>query len=49
MNADTVAAVVAGALKAKRLILMTDINGVMRDIDDPSSLLAEITTEDVHA
>lgn len=49
VNADTVAAVVAGALKAKRLILMTDINGVMRDIDDPSSLLAEITIEDVHA
>jgi len=40
INADTAAAYIAGALKAESLISMTDIAGVMRDKDDPDSLIS---------
>ena len=39
INADTAAAFIAGALKAERLISMTDITGVLRDKDDPDSVI----------
>ena len=42
INADTVAASVAGELKAASLISMTDITGILRDKDDPESLISEI-------
>ena len=42
INGDTAAAHLAGALSAKRLIMMTDISGVLRDKDDPSTLIPEI-------
>ena len=35
INADTVAAELAGALKAEKLILLTDVAGVQRDPQDP--------------
>ena len=43
INGDTAAAYVAGALNAERLIMMTDIAGILRDKDDPSTLIPEIT------
>ena len=46
INGDTAAAHIAGALNAERLIMMTDIAGVLRDKDDPSSLIPEITVSD---
>ncbi|MBQ3046907.1 MAG: acetylglutamate kinase [Clostridia bacterium] len=42
INADTAAAHIAGALNAKRLIMMTDIAGVLKDKDDPSTLIPDI-------
>ena len=45
INGDTAAAHIAGALHAERLIMMTDINGVLRDKDDPSTLIREMTVE----
>ena len=45
INGDTAAAFLAGALGAERLIMMTDIAGVLRDKDDPSTLIPEITIE----
>ncbi len=39
VNADTAAAYIAGALKAERLFSMTDIAGILKDKDDPSSLI----------
>ena len=48
INGDTAAAYIAGALQAKRLIMMTDIAGVLRDKDDPSSLIAELTVDEAH-
>jgi len=42
INADTAAACLAGAMGAYRLISMTDINGILRDKDDPTSLINSI-------
>ena len=47
VNADTASAVVAGALGARSLILMTDTAGVLRDKDDPSSLIDKIYVSDI--
>ena len=46
INGDTAAARIAGALRAERLIMMTDIAGVLRDRNDPASLIARITVEE---
>ena len=43
INADTAAAYIAGALNAECLFSMTDIDGVLRDKDDPDSLIPRIT------
>ncbi|MBR1968537.1 MAG: acetylglutamate kinase [Clostridia bacterium] len=43
INGDTAAARIAGALNAERLIMMTDIAGLLKDKDDPSTLIPEIT------
>ena len=43
INGDTAAAFVAGALGAERLFMMTDIAGVLRDVNDPASLIPEIS------
>ncbi len=43
INGDTAAAYIAGALGAERLIMMTDIAGILRDRNDPSSLIPEIS------
>ena len=42
INGDTAAARLAGALGAERLIMMTDIAGILRDKDDPSTLIPEV-------
>ena len=46
INADTAAAKIAGALKAESLISMTDISGILRDKNDPSSLISTIYVSD---
>ena len=43
INGDTAAAYIAGALGAERLIMMTDIAGVLRDKNDPGTLIPELT------
>lgn len=43
INGDTAAAHIAGALNAERLIMMTDIAGLLRDKEDPSTLIPELT------
>ena len=49
INGDTAAAKIAGALNAERFILMTDINGVMRDMNDPSTLIPEIAKDEAES
>jgi len=46
INGDTAAAYIAGALGAERLIMMTDIAGVLEDKDDPSTLIPHITVSE---
>ena len=45
INGDTAAAYIAGALNAERLIMMTDIAGVLENKDDPSTLIPHITVD----
>lgn len=49
INADTVAACVAGALKAETLVSMTDVVGLLRDKDDESTLIHKVFISDVPA
>jgi len=49
INGDTAAAFIAGALQAERLIMMTDIAGILRDKEDPSSLISELTVSEAKA
>ena len=49
INGDTAAAHIAGALRAERLIMMTDIAGILRDKDDPATLIPEITLSQAQA
>ena len=46
INGDTAAAYIAGAMNAERLIMMTDIAGILRDKDDPSTLIPDITIDE---
>ena len=46
INADTAAARIAGALGAESLISMTDIEGILRDKNDPSTLISKIYVSD---
>ena len=46
INGDTAAAYIAGALGAERLIMMTDIAGILKDKDDPSTLIPVVTVEE---
>lgn len=46
INGDTAAAYIAGSLHAERMILMTDIAGILKDKDDPSTLIPEITIDE---
>lgn len=49
INADTVAAELAGALAAEKLLLLTNVEGIYRDINDPGSLVSSISAADAHA
>ncbi len=49
INGDTAAAYIAGALNAENLIMMTDIAGVLQNKDDPSTLIQEISQDDLPA
>ena len=46
INGDTAAAYIAGALGAERLIMMTDIAGILKDKDDPATLIPVVTVEE---
>lgn len=47
INADTAAAMIAAKLGAERLILMTDIAGLLRDKDDVSTLIPKVNVSEV--
>ena len=47
INADTCAAKIASALKAEKLILLTDVVGVLKDPKDPTSLLSVLRLHEI--
>jgi acetylglutamate kinase len=47
INADYVAGHIAGALKADKLVLLTDVEGIFADYSDKTTLLSEIKAGDV--
>ncbi|WP_242848169.1 acetylglutamate kinase [Ruminococcus sp. HUN007] len=47
VNADTAASRIASELGAENLILMTDIAGLLKDKDDPSTLIPSVNVSDV--
>ncbi|MBQ9933568.1 MAG: acetylglutamate kinase [Ruminiclostridium sp.] len=47
INADTAAGELAAALKAEKLILLTDVRGVLQDPKDPSTLIPQIRLSEV--
>lgn len=49
MNADTAAAAIAVALRAERLIMLTDVPGLYTDWPNRNSLVSVITTDELRA
>jgi acetylglutamate kinase len=49
VNADEVAAYISGALGAEKLVLLTNVKGVMRNAEDPASFISTLTIEEVNA
>ncbi len=47
INGDTAAAFIAGALNAQRLIMMTDIDGILRDKNDPTTIIPHLTISEI--
>ncbi len=49
INADYMAVSIAGSLKAEKLAFLTDVEGVMKDVNDPSSLMSFIQAENIQS
>ena len=47
INADTAAAQVAAALQAEKLIILTDVLGLLRDVKDPETLISKCRVSEV--
>lgn len=47
INADIAAAEIAAAVNAEQFILLTDVRGVLRDVDNPESLITEINIKEI--
>jgi len=49
INADTVAGALATALGAEKAVFLTDVAGLLGDVDDPGSLISQITAAELEA
>ncbi len=47
LNADIVAGNIAAAVKAKKLIMLTDVPGILRNVEDRSSLISKIKADEL--
>lgn len=47
VNADYAASFISSELKCEKLMILTDVEGVYKDINDKSSLIRNVTTEDI--
>lgn len=48
VNADEAAASISVALKAEKLVLLTNVKGIMRDTDDPNSFMSTLMVEEAN-
>ncbi len=46
INADHIAGEIAAAVKAEKLIMMTDVDGIYTDINDPGTFISRLSTEE---
>jgi acetylglutamate kinase len=49
INADSVAGAIAEAVDAEKIIYLTDVEGLLRDIDDPASLVSRVSSKELQA
>ncbi len=49
INADTVASAIAVALRAEKIVYLTDVEGLLADVDDPDSLISTTTAAELQA
>lgn len=49
VNADCIAGYVAAAVKAEKLVILSDTHGIRRDIDDPESWISSVSEEEIEA
>jgi acetylglutamate kinase len=49
INADTVAGALAESLRAEKAVFLTDVAGLLTDLDDPTSLVSHITADELEA
>ncbi|MDH3752806.1 MAG: acetylglutamate kinase [Acidimicrobiia bacterium] len=49
INADTVAGALAGALGAEKVIYLSDVSGLLGDVDDAESIIAKVTVPELSA
>ena len=49
INADTVAAAIAESLHAEKLVYLTDVDGLLADVNDPSSLIRRASVSEAVA
>jgi len=49
INADVVAAEIAGALKAEKLIFLTDVEGILQNPSQPESLIPTLTLSEIES
>jgi len=49
INADTVAGAIAEAVNAEKIVYLTDVEGLLQDAGDPSSLISRITPKELQA
>ena len=47
INADTVAGAIVAELGAEKIIYLTDVHGLLADVDDPSSLISRIAANEL--
>ncbi|HTJ33113.1 MAG TPA: acetylglutamate kinase [Dactylosporangium sp.] len=47
LNADTAAGALAVALQARKLVVLTDVEGLYRNYPDPSSLISQLTADEL--
>lgn len=46
INADMFAGHMAGALKAEKFVALTNIDGLLKDLEDPESIISELSPEE---